>query len=362
MRRLSTLLALAVAAAACDEGRTSVVEPFGEIAIGAAVGAVGANVPGGSVTISGGAATLSLANLRIGAGSYHFWYVGRDGTTGLDVYTPAFGAILEFYKRDSLSAGDTGTPVPDPITGDIIQVTDTNDVSLARTGTYAGTDQRAVFAAQVVLDSAADVGTASPASGRNAVVVSLGSGTAADAMILFRRTGVAGNGALSFGRFGGTDPVSATNPADYVFAPGGSGSVAFRGAEVVAVLRELRRPPEGFFYRGYVVDTAGVAVEIDTLRSASNDVSDLSRVSLFDADVNALLPGISLTAITNSTVRNCATGAAIPTCGNSMDLPVAGTFNGMETFILTLDPKGAGSALGETVILSAAIPDRVWTN
>jgi hypothetical protein len=364
MRRASTLgvLALSVVVAGCDEGRTSTLEPFGEIAIGAAIGPAAANLPGGSVGIAGGVATLTLRDLRVANGpTYHFWFVSRDAV-GLDVYTPAFGAILEFFARDSLSGGTTGTPVPDPVTGDIIQVTDTNEVALARTGSYAGTDDAPVFAIQVVLDSAADVGTTTPATGRNAVAVSLGSGAPTDAMFLFRRTGVAGAGNLTFGNFGGTDPVSATNPADYVYGVGGTGTIAFRGAEAVADLRELRRPPVGFYYRGYLVDTAGTAVLIDTLRSAYNVIAGLSRVSMFDADVNSLLPGISVTAITRSQVRNCAAGAGIAACGNTMDLPVTGTFNGVEAFILTLDPKGAGAGLGETVILTAAVPDRVWSN
>jgi hypothetical protein len=361
MRRLSTVLVLAVAAAACDEGRTSVVEPFGDIAIGVSLGAAPANVPGGSVSVAGDVASVTLANLRAGDGSYHFWYVGRDAN-GVDVYTPAFGAILEFYKRDSLSGGTSGTPVPDPITGDIIQVTDTNEVSLARTGSYDGTDQLSVFSTLVVLDSAADVGTTAPALGRNAVVVSLGSGTTADAMILFRRTGVAGNGALSFGRFGGTDVISATNPADYVFGAGGTGYVAFRGPEMAANIRELRRPPEGFFYRGYLVDTAGVALEVDTLRSVFSGVAAQSRVNLFDADVNAQLPGISVTAITSSTVRNCAAGSGVAGCANTLALPATATFAGQELFIVTLDPKGAGNSFGKTVILQASIPDRAGGN
>jgi hypothetical protein len=368
MRRLPTLgvLALAVVAAGCDEGRTSVLEPFGEIAIGAAVGPAALNLPGGSVTVAANVATIKLLNLRVPNGpTYHFWYVSRDAN-GVDVYTPAFGAILEFFHRDSLSGGTTGTPVPDPVTGNIITVKDTNEVSLIRTGAYAGTDLFAVDTIQVVMDSAADVGTTTPALGRNAVVVSLGTGAPTDAMFLFRRTAVAGNGALSFGNFGGTDAVSATNPADYVFAPGGTGNILFRGGEAVADIRELRRPPVGFFYRGFLVDTAGTAVLIDTLRSAYDAIASQSRVSLFDADVNPQLPGIAVTAITRSQVRNCTSGSGITTCANltPMTLPGPATapFAGQAVFILTLDPKGTSAELGETVILLANIPDRVWGN
>ena len=363
MRRLPTLgvLALAVVAAGCDEGRTSTLEPFGEIAIGAAVGPAPAHLPAGSVTIAANIATMKLRDLRVPNGpTYHFWYVSRDAN-GVDVYTPAFGAVLEFFHRDSLSGGTTGDPVPDPVSGSIIQVKDTIEVSLTRTGAYAGTDLLEVDTIQVVLDSAADVGTTTPALGRNAVVVSLGSGAPTDAMFLFRRTGIAGNGTLSFGNFGGTDVVSATNPADYVFSAGGTGTVSFRGGEAVADLRELLRPPVGFFYRGYLVDTAGTAVLLDTLRSAYHPVAGQSRVNMFDADVNSQLPGISVTSITRSQVRNCTSESGIAGC-NTLSLPATAPFAGQQAFILTLDPKGASAGLGETVILAAAIPDRVWGN
>jgi hypothetical protein len=209
------------------------------------------------------------------------------------------------------------------------------------------------------MDSAADVGTTTPALGRNAVVVSLGSGATTDAMFLFRRTQVAGNGELTLGNFGGTDLVAATNPADYTYGVGGTGNIYFRGAEAVANMRELRRPPVGFFYRGYLVDTAGNAVLLDTLRSAFNAVASQNRVSLFDADVNSQLPGIAVTGITESQVRNCMLGAGVANCANTLQVA---TFAGLELFILTLAPKGASDALGETVILSGSIPDRVWGN
>ena len=333
MRSLTQLglAALTVAAMGCDDDRTSTLTPIGDIAIGASVGPAPFRLPSATVAV-GASATVTAANLRAVTGAgYHFWYVSRDAVTAADVYTPVFGSVVEFFRRDSLSAGTSGTPVPDPITGDPITVIDSNVVadSTTRTGTYAGTNAAAVYAVRLLLDSAADVGTTTPLTGRNAVVVSLGSGTTSDAMFLFRRTGVAGvgAGAMSFGNFGGADLIAAANPADYVFAAGGT-------------------------------DTAGTSVLIDTLRSAYNTVTSQSRVSLFDADVNGLLPGIAVTAITNSQVRNCAAG--VTNCANTLSLPATSTFAGQASFILTLNPKGSAAALGETVVLVAAIPDRVW--
>jgi len=350
MRRLNRTLglsALMLAAVACDDDRTSVLTPVGEISIGTPVGSAPLQVPTGTVSTATLTVTASWLRAVTGA-SYRTWYVSRDPVSNVDVYTPAFGTIIERFRRDSLSGGTTGTPVPDPITGETIRVVDTIDVSLGvRTGTYAGSDNPDVFEAIMGIDSAADVGTTTPAAGRNAVVVSLGDGSGSDGMVLFRRTGVAGNGAMTFGIFGGTDVISAANPADYVFGTGGgTGTGNFRGAEVSVDFRELRRPPTGYFYRGFLVDADGAATLVDTLRSAYNALASISRVSLFDADVNGQLPGIAVTSITLSQVRDADFGS----------------FAGQKQFILTLDPKGAGAAFGGTVILLGDIPERATAN
>lgn len=363
MRKLTMmgLSALALVAMGCDDERTSTLDPVGPIAIGAPIGPAAAGIPGGTITATA-PVRMVLANLRQATGqTYHFWYVSQNAS-GVDVYTPAFSTILERFRRDSLSAGTTGTPVPDPVTGETIRVVDTNVVSATRTGSYAGTDDANVFEIIVVLDSAADVGTTTPATGRNAAVVSLGAGTAADNMFLFRRYGVAGGGALSFGNFGGSDLINATAPTDYIYTIGGTGVMNFRGGEFVADFRELRRPPRGFFYRGFLVDTSGAVLLVDTLASQYDALPSISRVSLYDADVNGQLPGIAVDAIATAEIRNCASGSGVNACQSTLALPATNTFGGQATFILNLVPKGAANTFVNTVVLSGSVPDRVWTN
>lgn len=403
MRRLTTLGVLsltAAVAAACDEGRTSTLEPFGPIAVGTPIGAAAAGVPTGTVTFAIRTTidtsqtpddTLSVDSLVIvrvrnlrptSAGSYQVWLTAIDTTTGLPSIAAASGRLVERFMRDSL---DGGNQVPDPITGDPIRLPDSTVVGMGEQ-VYAGSDNPDVFAADFELRPGAS--SVEPFTA-HAVTVSIEPTAGAaptGAQVLWRRVGLgigaatptstrfpdltdsttievttsrAGGGTIAFGVFSGPDEAGLTSAADYVYLPGGTGVMNFRGPEAAADFRELPRPPVGYFYRGYLVDTAGTVVMVDTLRSAYAPVESQSRVSLYNADVNGLLPGIAVTAITHSQVRNCA-GDVIPTCRNTLDLPAAGTFNGQARFILTLDPKGAGGGLGMTVILAGDIPDRVW--
>jgi hypothetical protein len=124
--------------------------------------------------------------------------------------------------------------------------------------------------------------------------------------------------------------------------------------------RELARPPIGFFYRGYVVNTVGDGVVVDTLRSAWSLESTVSRVSLYDADVDATLPGLAGNEIRDAQVRNCASGSAQNNCQNSMALPADSTFKGLATFQLKVEPKGgAGPIRNRSVSLAGVVPTEV---
>ena len=103
---------------------------------------------------------------------------------------------------------------------------------------------------------------------------------------------------------------------------------------------ELARPPVGFYYVGYIVDADGNGVLVDTLRSGWNRDSTVSRVSLYMADVSAVLPEIVGYDIRHAQVRNCAAGSGQTNCQNTMDLPVDSTFVGYAGFELKLEPKG----------------------
>jgi hypothetical protein len=165
---------------------------------------------------------------------------------------------------------------------------------------------------------------------------------------------------MLFGNFGGSDVIATQSPRDYVFGPRGAGAGGARGPELSVDFRELARPPVGFVYRGYVVNTLGDGVLVDELRSAWSTDSTVSRVSLSDADVNDALPGVVGGEIRAAQVRNCASASATVNCQNSMDLPVDSTFAGYANFQLKLEPKdGVAPIRNKSVSLAGALPSKV---
>jgi hypothetical protein len=323
--------------AACETKLTEVTGLVGPRAFDFAVGPAASGLPSGSVALGGGSVTLTMSGLRaLAAGQYQFWVMGRD-TLNRDVPVQAFGTITEFFQRvDTLP---DGTPNINPITGDTIYVGDSRIISAVRVAGYAGSDDAFVTSVRVTLDSTADL---SNPTTYNAVFVTLESGTATSpgaARFLWRRIGVGGAGAMLFGTFAG------------------SGLGGARGAELSVDFREMARPPIGFFYRGYVVNTIGDGVVVDTLRSGWSREPTISRVSLYDADVNDALPGMDGADIRTAQVRNCALGSAVNNCQNSMDLPPTDTFVGYENFQLKLEPKGGAAPIrNRSVSLAGALP------
>jgi len=147
-----------------------------------------------------------------------------------------------------------------------------------------------------------------------------------------------------------------------VFPARGSGVGGARGPEVSVDLRELSRPPIGFFYRGYVVNAVGDGTMVDTLRSAWSREPSVSRVSLYDADVDAALPGIAGLDIRSAQVRNCASGSGVNNCQNTMTLPAVAdsTFRGLANFQLKLEPKGGVAPIrNRSVSLAGTLPTPV---
>jgi hypothetical protein len=145
-----------------------------------------------------------------------------------------------------------------------------------------------------------------------------------------------------------------------VYTPVGAGTGGARGPEISVDFREIPRPPIGFFYRGVILDADGQNIVVDTLRSAWNEDATISRVSLYDADINPLLPGIAGTSIRASQVRNCAAGSAVNNCQNTLDLPATATFVGMAKFQLKLEPKGNTGTLSNVLVSHAGdLPDEV---
>jgi hypothetical protein len=310
------------------------------------------------------------------AGVYQVWGQTPGGTV-----VPVYGRVVEY---SSYFAGEFN-----PITGDSLFSPDSAGFLVGSVNTYPGSDNPKVdsVAFQLVPSDLANTINPFVNADINALFVSIEAAQAAapsTRQFLWRRIGIAtdgattsdqnlkidtvvvsanpvgpgdpvpdtleittrarrmlvGTGTLTFGNFGGFDVANVASPRDYVFTPRGAGTGGARGPELSVDIRELGRPPLGFFYVGYVVDRAGVGVLVDTLRSAWSPDSSVSRRSLYDADVSDILPGVVGDAIRAAQVRNCAAGSAQNNCQNSMALPATGTFVGYESFHLKLEPKG----------------------
>lgn len=345
---------------ACETKLTEMTDVVGPRAFDFAVGPAAAGLPSGTATVATGKVTLSLSGLRaLAGGQYQFWVLKRD-SLNRDVTTQVFGTIKELRRRvDTLP---DGTPNLNPITGDTIYVADSTTISAIRVAGYTGSDDALVTSARVTLDSTAD--GSSPAT-QHAVFVTLETAPATSpgaAQFLWRRIGVGGSGAMLFGNFGGSDVINLQSPRDYVFAARGAGLGGARGAELSVDFREMARPPIGFFYRGYVVNAAGNGTVVDTLRSAWSRESTISRVSLYDADVNGVLPGVEGGDIRAAQVRNCASGSGVNNCQNTMALPAVAdsTFRGLASFQLKLEPKGGVAPIrNRSVSLAGLLPAEV---
>ncbi len=369
-RRLGWLLPMAVlAVGACDDVRNTVLDAVGDPAFDFDMSADARGIPGGTVTRTIAAAdstvrlTLRPVPGALASGVYQFWGVNRNAT-GNDVATALVGRVVEFFRRDSLDAG--GLPVIDPITGeDTIRVIDSTVVS-ASIGTYAGSNSPFVDSVRVWLSNQ-DPGNAVNPYLQNAVVLSIegaAATTPSAAKFLWRRIGVGGNGALSFGNFGGTDLISTVSPNDYLFGVAGSGLGAIRGPEVSVDFQQLSRPPVGFYYRMYLVGDPGDratfldTLMVDTLRSAYSPVPTESRVSLYDADISQLLPGVSPTSVSRSQIRNCVAGSGTNNCQNTLQPGGSAEqpFDVYREVWLMLAPKGSAVAMGRTRIFLGAVP------
>lgn len=357
-----TALLISGAFLACETNLTEVTDAVGPPSFNFNVGAQATRLPSGSVSLGTASVTFTVQNLRaLAAGQYQFWAVGPDDQNlDVPVQLLAFKITENFTRVDTLA---DGSPNIDPVTGDTIYVADSrviNDTTAARVTGYAGSDDPFVTSADLVLDQTGD---GSDPTTYNSVVVTLettaGASTPGDAQFLWRRIGVSGGGNLAFGHFGGGDTL-ATSMDDYAFVLAGSGLGGARGAELSVDFLELPRPPVGFYYAGYLVDGDGNGVLADTLRSGWSLDSTVSRVNLYAADVDAVVPDIVGNDIRRSQVRNCASGSLVTSCQNTMALPVDSTFAGLESFALMLLPKGGVAfAPGMSITHTGDVPDKV---
>jgi hypothetical protein len=341
--------------------------------------------------------TVVARALRALAGGrvYQVWSMAPDGSV-----SPAMGRVVEYFSVD--------TGELDPITGDPVFRPDS--AAAVAGGTYAGSDDPLVdsVAFHIIPSDPQNVGDPFDNAAVHAVFVSIEAGPAttpgpvrflwrrialstggtvsnqtvtADTVVLAvhidpmnpdtalrdtievtrrARSTLVGTGPLSFGNFGGLDPINLNSPSDFVFAPRGAGQGGARGPEISVDFQEIARPPVGFFYRGYIVNTTGEGVLVDTLRSAWDPDSTISRVNLLHADVNDLLPNVVGSGIRASQVRNCASGSGVTKCANTMALPQTDTFAGYAAFVLKLELKdGVSAAPTKSVSHRGDLPDEV---
>ncbi len=111
---------------------------------------------------------------------------------------------------------------------------------------------------------------------------------------------------------------------------GGVLDVGGRLTKVSVDLRNLPLPPVGYFYEGWLVNAeTGQAMSMGPVTTLPPDT-----VSLFDADVNLDLPGVTATGIrfANVQVPIDSTGVIVKQDGGTFTVNLSG-------FVLTLEPK-----------------------
>lgn len=144
------------------------------------------------------------------------------------------------------------------------------------------------------------------------------------------------SGPVRFGTFM-MDPA-----LDRIFVPGGAGEVDYYGGMLRVVLRNLARPPKGFYYKGWLAETEGAkTLPIGPLTAAPPD----THLSLYQADVDTTLPGVT----TDLVVRAALSGSE----------ELLGAFFGeFQVLRVTLEPKARpADRMSHCVIMEAPIPD-----
>ena len=366
--------ALTVAVAACKEDRASVFSPVGppsydapSFGRGVSLPGVGTvvNQPAGRIGVSPHADTIvfvltDLRDLAGGAG-YVFW-AADSGAAPVRLT----GDILEFFMRDSTVGG---VPVEDPLTGDVIQVPDTNVIS--NVDTYSGTTDLEIAEIEARM-------AATGAAGMNSAIVGIEASPASPTgaiQFLWRRIGVVGTGSMWLGNFGGpsdvatlcscaSDTIAENADLDYVYSVTSSRLIAgFRGDEVSIDLDQIGRPPVGFQYRGWLIDDNGMGTLISGLLSQADGATDLGDPDTDDALVAIGFDPRTDQAIPAARIRNCVSGSTVSnppggSCGLNftMSTDTLSAFTAQSLVAITLEPKAAPATLGRGVVWSAAVP------
>jgi len=273
-----------------------------------------------------------------GAAVYEAWLVNPE--TGSMV--PAVGT----YNRIKILAER------DPITGDIIATRDSVVETVASTNSFAGGDEEDGYRHEIMIsDNSLAAGDTVGFHTHLALTVTSSPGGSApsDARpFWFQFTDQNGTpdnffddsfnntGTTSFGNFDVDEPA-----LSLIYGGDGGGRGGFRGDVLSVNLESLSRPPIGYSYVGWLVREDGTAFRLPDITGPPPD-----RVSLVDADVDAIAGLITPTGILEANLRVVADEAGIE-------------FSEFRTLLLTLEAKAGAAALGSIATHVGSVPDRV---
>ena len=263
------------------------------------------------------------------------WLVNRDESPA--TIAPAIGT----YQRVAI------VRERDPITGEIISQTDEIQESVTGTSTFSGQlaadvggKEQEVKHRLIITD--ASIGGGSGPGYFTDLVFTQESGAASTPSnrmaIWFQYTDQGGTpenffddvsvgGSLLFGNFVPDDPAASVTFTALDWAQS-SGLGGVRENEVSVDIKNLPLPPVGYYYEGWLVGPNGNALSLGPIKSLPPDT-----ISLYDADIDSDLPGVTETGIRFANVSAILDPDAIVTV-----TPTDTTVN-LTNLFLTLEPK-----------------------
>ncbi|HKG93181.1 MAG TPA: hypothetical protein VKA84_14850 [Gemmatimonadaceae bacterium] len=361
---LSVATAAALAFAACESDRATILQPAGDPSYNANLANVQRNTPDGefaAVKPRSAAGTASffvtLRGLDSLAGSavYQIWLGKQNGATVTD-FVKANAAILA--ERVDTTFTPEGDPEVNP--NETLDVTASSfnrggpstTVSIEVNATTFGSDPRAKDVLLITVEDNANAtqpGDIRPFWSRTAGA-SLGL-TAAESTLV---------NDVSFGNF---DPDPSK---EYIYTPVARGTASFRGNVFVTDDSGLARPPKGYYYETYLITRERVpagtgtgtnARTKDTLkvRSVGALTAPFPRraTSLRDADITLVDPVVLADP---PVILAAASRLGADTANLVAGQPYA-VFNEIR---MTLESKkGSPDRMAPTVVLLGAVPDVV---
>jgi hypothetical protein len=193
------------------------------------------------------------------------------------------------------------------------------------------------------------MGGANPRAQHFAVVTiesSAGAATPSSTQFLWRRFRAPGStGGLSFGNFvpGGTS---------FVFARAGTATGTFREDEFQSELNQLSRPPEGFFYRAYMITMSGTRITASYGLGGLTAPYPRDNVSLDDADITQVDEVVLPTSIYRARISRLAGDVGVPA-------GTTGAFGLIDMVVISLEPKLGVAGMGPSWILTGTVPEIV---